>query len=396
MRVAVIGAGPAGSEAASRLARGGADTTLYDPELDREKPCGGGVPWRGLREFEDLLDATLPAKDVRHVLFEAPSGKAASVTLPSPLRIFSRRTLDARWVARAEASGARVRADKVVEVAPDAGMRVRTASGAEERFDLVIGADGATSRTRRALSTPLGRQDLSQAVGYYLPDRTDDVARLAFTETLQGYLWSFPRVDHVAVGACAPLAAGDADALWREVDAYVARLDPSLDPSRLPRYGAVIPALRPETLETNRIAGPGWLLVGDAAGSVDPLTREGIAPGLRSAALAADAVLAGRPERYALDWKRALHDELLWASERSGRFFEPLLTERLVRYLDRSKAIRGVMADLILGTQPYRTLKRRLLRAGVPFLVESVRSKLRTAPPRSTPRAPASTRSLPR
>jgi geranylgeranyl reductase family protein len=396
MRVAVIGAGPAGSETAFRLARAGVETVVYDPAPDREKPCGGGVPWRGLREFEGLLAADLPAREIRHVLFEAPSGATASVTLPSPLRVFSRRTLDARWAARAAGAGARVRAEKVVDVARDRGMRVRTATGAEDRFDLVVAADGATSRTRRLLSTPLAAEDLSQAVGYYVPGRTDDVARLAFSPTLRGYLWSFPRVDHLAIGACAPLAGGAAASLWREVDAYVARLDPSLDRSRLPRYSALIPALSPESLRANRIAGPGWLLVGDAAGSVDPLTREGIVPGLRSAALAADAVLAGCPERYALDWKRQLLDEMLWASERSGRFFEPALTERLVRYLGRSRAIRAVMADLVLGHQPYRTLKRRLLRAAVPFLLESGRAALRTARPPSTPRAPASTPSRPR
>jgi flavin-dependent dehydrogenase len=392
----VIGGGPAGSETACRLARGGVATTLYDPSFDREKPCGGGVPWRGLREFEGLLDAGLPACEVRRVLFEAPSGRAASVTLPSPLRIFSRRTLDARWAARAEASGARLRAEKVVATVPGDGVLVRTAAGSEERFDLVVGADGATSRTRRSFSTPFRECDLSQAVGYYLPDRTDDVARLAFSPTLRGYLWSFPRVDHVAVGACAPLASGTAGSLWREVDAYLARLDPALDPSSLPRYSALIPALSPAALGANRIAGEGWLLVGDAAGSVDPLTREGIAPGLRSAALAADAVLAGRPERYAAAWRVSLGDELRWASERSDRFFDPHLTERLVRYLDRSKAIRGVMADLVLGEQPYRTLKRRLLAAGVPFLYEMLGAALRTAPPRSTPRAPASKPFLPR
>ena len=92
----MIGAGPAGSEAAFRLARAGVETVVYDPALDREKPCGGGVPWRGLREFEGLLADDLPAREIRHVLFEAPSGATASVPLPSPLRIFSRRTLDAR------------------------------------------------------------------------------------------------------------------------------------------------------------------------------------------------------------------------------------------------------------------------------------------------------------
>lgn len=389
MRVAVIGGGPAGSETAFRLARGGIATTLYDPSFDREKPCGGGVPWRGLREFEGLLDPDLPAREVRHVVFEGPSGATAAVTLPSPLRVFSRRTLDARWARRAESSGARLRAEKVtgLEVFSGAekGPIVRTASG-EERFDLVVGADGATSGVRRRFSSGFRKEDLSQAVGYYLPAQTDDVARLAFSPALRGYLWSFPRVDHLALGACAPLTPGGAALLWAELDAFLARIEPSVDPRRLERYSALIPSLGPKTLQEDRIAGSSWVLVGDAAGAVDPLTREGIYHGLRSGTIAAEAILAGRPERYESDFRSRIAGELLWASSRRERFFAPDLTERLVRYLDRSKSIRAVMTDLILGEQPYRTLKRRLLRAGMPFLWDLARSTLRIAPPPSTDR----------
>ena len=113
-------------------------------------------------------------------------------------------------IARAEAAGTSVRREKVVAVVRDGAMRVRTASGREDGFDLVVGADGVSSRMRAALSARLEAEDLSQAVGYYVPGRSDDVARLAFSPTLRGYLWSFPRVDHLAVGACAPLADGSA------------------------------------------------------------------------------------------------------------------------------------------------------------------------------------------
>ena len=372
MRIAVIGGGPAGAEAASRLAAGGAQTILFDPSFDREKPCGGGIPWRGLQEFDGLLGEGIPAADIHHVHFEGPSGGSASIKLPAPLRVFSRRTLDSHWAERAGRCGAMLRREKIVSVSRGDRFLLRTASGDQQVFDFVVGADGARSLMRATFARPFAPEDLSQAVGYYVPGRTDDTLRLAFREDLHGYLWSFPRLDHLAVGACAPLAPRSAARLRAAVERYLLRLDPGLDPSALPYYSALIPCLSSASQARDCKAGPGWCLVGDAAGAVDPLTREGIYYGLKSAALAAGAILRGRPEEYPDDWQAACGGELRWASQRSERFFEPELTDRLVRLLGASAAVRKVMVDLVLGRQSYLTLKRRLLASAPAAAIEWV------------------------
>jgi flavin-dependent dehydrogenase len=104
------------------------------------------------------------------------------------------------------------------------------------------------------------------------------------------------------------------------------------------------------------------MLLGDAAGLVDPITREGIFFALRSGMLAAAALGGAAPQRVYADAVRdELHDELRRAARLKAGFFRPRFTSMLVDALNESAGIRHVMLDLVAGRQPYRGLKRRLL-----------------------------------
>src|SRR5215470_7018022 len=92
-RVAVIGGGPAGGRAAWRLADAGFETTLFEPRTRFEKPCGGGIPARGLADYPFLQDPRLPGKSVTRCVVIAPSGRRAEVRLAEPLLIFRRADL---------------------------------------------------------------------------------------------------------------------------------------------------------------------------------------------------------------------------------------------------------------------------------------------------------------
>src|SRR6185369_17430801 len=109
-------------------------------------------------------------------------------------------------------------------------------------------------------------------------------------------------------------------------------------------------------------SGPGWMLLGDAAGLVDPITREGIYFALQSGILAARSLATRDPSRaYADAVRDELHDELRRAARLKAGFFRPRFTSMLVDALNQSAGIRHVMVDLVAGRQPYRGLKRRLL-----------------------------------
>ena len=125
------------------------------------------------------------------------------------------------------------------------------------------------------------------------------------------------------------------------------------------------------------MAAARWALIGDAAALCDPLTGEGIQYALRSAMLLAetlrqDGCAARYPGRLLDDCGR----ELLLAARLRERFYAPGFPRRMIRYAGRSAAIREVLADLVLGEQGYRGLKRRLLSAAPRFLLESLGAAL--------------------
>jgi flavin-dependent dehydrogenase len=377
VKAAVVGAGPGGALLAWHLARDGADVTVFDASHSREKPCGGGVTARAL----DLLppappDDPLPARLVAECRFESPTGEGVDVALDRPVAVAARRDLDAWLLRRAVAAGARHLAERVTEV--DGTGRVRTAAGAARGFDVVVGADGAGSLVRRTLLGPTPKERLVMAAGWYARGTSPMVVR--FLPELSGYLWLFPRPDHVGVGICAPLASVATKQMLDRLERDVAVSFPALLEVEGERYAHTIPSPSADPRSILEVAGARWALVGDAAAFADPITGEGIFFALRSAAVLAQTLKeSGSPAGYPA---RALDDfgrELNKAAVLRDRFYAPGLAPRMIAYARRSRAIRGVLADLVLGEQGYLSLKRRLLRSGPRFLLETAAARLFSA-----------------
>jgi geranylgeranyl diphosphate/geranylgeranyl-bacteriochlorophyllide a reductase len=372
VRVAVVGAGPAGSLLAWRLARDGALATVFDPSHPREKPCGGGLTAKAL----DLLPAApaadpLPVRRIRACVFESGDGESVDLVLASPVAVGARREIDAWLLRRAVEAGARHVAERVVAVE---AARVRTAAGRDEPYDLVVGADGAGSLVRRTFLQPTPPSRLCMAAGWYA--RGDSPMLVRFTPGLAGYLWLFPRPDHVGVGICAPLAAVPTKELVDRLEATVSRHFPALLETEGGRYAHTIPSPSQDPASILEIAGERWALVGDAGALADPITGEGIYYALRSAVVLADTLREdGSAARYP---PRALEDfghELLKSAALRERFFAPGFARRMIAFSRRSPAVRDVLADLVLGRQGYVGLKRRLLRAGPRLLWQVLRGR---------------------
>ncbi|MBA3295978.1 MAG: hypothetical protein H0U19_03515, partial [Acidobacteria bacterium] len=209
-------------------------------------------------------------------------------------------------------------------------------------------------------SRPFARQDISIACGYYVHGVTTDRIDIAFENDPADYLWSFPRQDHLAVGVCAQADVASTSMLMPVVDRW---MQANVVGGRTERYSWPIPSLTLGALEREMPCGDGWMLIGDAAGLVDPITREGISYALQSAEIAAEC-LKDEPRastRYAERLRGAIYDELSLAARLKARFYRPAFIALLITSLQRSARIRAVMADLIAGEQPYHSLRRRLL-----------------------------------
>jgi geranylgeranyl reductase family protein len=308
--VAVIGAGPAGSIAALVLARGGARVALVDKaEFPRDKACGDLVGPRGVQVLDDLGVPLAGTEPVGDMLVVGPTGR--SVRLPCR----AGRTYPGRGVALA-----RTDLDRTLRSAAlEAGCVGRTARAGDPRFDggrlagfelsdgstlhadVVIGADGATSRVAAAAGlVDAARVLWGFALRSYLDAAVDLPTIVLWDEArwrgFPGYGWIFP-----GPGGRANLGVGVGVLGDRTAGGHAARaLVPFV--GVLQRFGLLDPAAR---LPAERLGG--WLkmgmvgtvpargrvlLVGDAAGLVNPLQGEGISEALASGRAAAEAVLA--------------------------------------------------------------------------------------------------------
>lgn len=364
MDVAVVGAGPAGAWAATRLAAGGAAVTLIDGSHPREKPCGGGVSGRALSLLGDSAGRLAQGVTIASASFEH-RGRTVSMELGDTgggvrLSVVSRRVFDSYLVDRAAAAGAKLLITRALDLRREERAWNVTTRGGMVRARWVIGADGPGSLIRRRVSAPFERADLSIAAGHYVHGRTSRQIDIAFEDHPRGYLWSFPRHDHLAVGTCAQADESTSGELLRITEAW---LDRHVNGGTRQRYSWPIPSLRADTLERERPSGEGWMLAGDAAGLVDPITREGIFFALTSGEYAAESILEGRDpaSAYASRLRDTIHAELILAARLKARFYRPQFMALLVSALQRSARIRSIMADLVAGEQPYGTLRRRLL-----------------------------------
>jgi flavin-dependent dehydrogenase len=301
-------------------------------------------------------------RTIERVTFEV-SDRSAAVDLASDydLRVFDRELFDAALLREASEAGAQFVGARLTAIARTNRHWILNAGAHVIETPWLLGADGAGGVVRKRVFRPFARGQLSIAAGSYVDDVETSEIVIAFVDEPSGYLWSFPRPGHLAVGACAQADETTPAEMHAITDAWLDRYAPAAGRTRR-RYAWPIPSLGADDLEAEQPSGDGWMLLGDSAGLVDPITREGIFFALRSGLLAAAALQsADASQTYATAVRDELHDELRRAARLKAGFYRPRFTRLLVDALKQSGAVRSVMVDLITGCQPYAGLKRRLL-----------------------------------
>lgn len=287
--VIVIGAGPAGSSAATMLARRGWQVALLEcgERPGMRKACGGGLEGPDA-EWLELPDELVHGRLVCRKHF-FPWGQT---TLSLPHVNTLRQELDAWLAGQAEAAGAQLvcaRAKSVQHVNQDKLEVLITGKGVEQTLaaHLVIFADGARTLARQCGSLGFAPRRGNTAIGvvYELawPEPSPDFYEIHFGATWSrwGYVWIFPKRGMVNVGIMALLE--DGARAEERLRAFIAGRPDLRDRPILRHIGGLIP-LSP----ASRIYADGLLAAGDAAGMVEALSGAGIAYAAASGRLAGE------------------------------------------------------------------------------------------------------------
>jgi geranylgeranyl reductase family protein len=385
--VLVVGGGPAGAAAGFWLAKAGHDVCVLERKaFPRDKTCGDGLTPRAVHQLRDMgLEPAIAARHHRH---DGLRAEAHGITLelpwpehpvfPSYGYVVRRRDLDQMVAEQAAAAGAAVRAssEALRPLTRDGlvtGALVKDKASGETReihARYVVVADGSLSRFGRALGTARNKA-YPQGIairGYFESPRSADPWIESCLDvhdrdgrSLPGYGWIFPLGDgtiNVGIGLLSTYK-GYRDVntthLMNEWSATAPErwgIDPDamLAPptgGRLPMAGSVNPK-----------AGPNWLIVGDASGSINPFNGEGIDYAYETARMAADlideAIVSGTGQplqRYTtmLDDEYGLYFKVARSFARI--IGQPVLMRELTRVGMRSQSLMEwvlrIMANLL-------------------------------------------------
>ncbi|HEY6493619.1 MAG TPA: geranylgeranyl reductase family protein [Trebonia sp.] len=287
--VAVIGAGPAGAMAAhAAAARGKRVVILERFPIPRYKTCAGGLIGASIKALPEGF--TPPVKAIATTFTFAMRGrrgktKAAKVPL---ITLVSRDEFDAGLVDAAVAVGATIYDDTIVTrlTADDDVVRISTRNRGDLTARIVVGADGSAGRTAAHVGVVAEQVYLGLELELVTPpDQATDWANRVLVDwgTIPGgYAWVFPKGGTLSVGVVAERGNPE------QARAY---LRDFLVKQRLDRQEVVVNSghlARVRTQDSPLYRGR-VLVAGDAAGLLEPWTREGISFALRSGAMAGRA-----------------------------------------------------------------------------------------------------------
>ena len=308
--VVVVGAGPAGASAAYAAAVAGRSVLLLEKaELPRYKTCGGGI----IGPSRDALPPgfELPLQDRVHAVTFSLDGRFTRTRRSRQMLfgLINRPEFDQQLVEHAQKAGAELRTGATVSRVEQHGSAVpdrRTVAvvlqgGETVLARSVVGADGSASRIGAHVGVKLDQVDLGLEVEIPVPETVAEDWKgrvlIDWGPMPGSYGWVFPKGDTLTVGVIS--ARGEGAATKRYLEDFVARLglagfEPSISSGHLTRCRA-----DDSPLSRGRV-----LVCGDAAGLLEPWTREGISFALRSGRLAGEWAVRIAEAHDAVDTRR--------------------------------------------------------------------------------------------
>ena len=299
--ICIIGGGPAGSMLAHKVASYDQKVLLYDHKAPWEKPCGGMLGQETISKNPELQNIPQSLINECHeIKYISPRDDSVTISPRKTIPVITRFELNKFLLNLALNSGATFIREKVLNISKDNSQWIIATNSRSYRSDIIVGAEGVNSIVREATIGKFSKKHLAQTYGYILSGIPDRQYITKFLD-IEGYLFVISRVDHASVGIGAMLGTESRTSLYKRLDDFIYDNYSGFKIEK--QFSALVPTVTDDNLFDKPCCGENWLLIGDAAGHVDPVVGEGIYFALESAKLAAQAILNEDIQSYDELWR---------------------------------------------------------------------------------------------
>jgi len=328
--VGIVGAGVAGSTCAQVLGAAGVNVALFDHSHPREKPCGGIIEDRVVKEF------SIPEKFLENKvkwLITERFGFRIKIPLKPPPFLVSRKTFDYYLLQRAlKNKNVKFFKEKVNHVIRRKNEWVlKTNGNISVSVKTLIGADGCPSLIRKYVFKPIPPEFLASTVGYNFQYSSAYIEKAFTKNTIEvyysskyapkmGFIWIFPKRTTINVGI-GGFESGRR--LKCSLDKFILSHPAGGRLRGLKRtfFTHLLPIIWTENFFDLPCSGDNWALIGDAAGHVNPVSGIGIYYAMKGGALCGLAFLNGDLRLFEKYWRNEYGDELYYGANIALKFY---------------------------------------------------------------------------
>lgn len=404
--VIIVGAGPGGCTAACYLGRLGRKVLLLDKEkFPRDKTCGDALSGKTLKVLEELgLEKKiqkLPHARLTGVLFSSPSGESIRVKFPkkdvkgeNDKGYCMRRMYTDKMFFDAAKKTDNVKIierflvqDVIFEDGQAVGVKGiylgRKRAVKEFRAKVIVGSDGVNTVVGKRVLGPefiMDERHTCDAVRVYydgIKDLTDDMEIHFFDSCIPGYFWIFP-IEKGKANVGLGLVSKDLKEMMKKKGKnLITLLNEAIENEPLIKKrfkgaeaeGKITGWRLPFGSHKRRLAGEGWLLIGDAASLVDPFSGEGVGNATISASIAADVIdKAIKEDELGLqrlaEYERRVWEELSdelelnYNLQRAGKF--KFLLDRVIHKAATNDEIREIISTSFVNDEAKKKFRSPL------------------------------------
>ena len=348
-----MGAGVAGSSCAQVLGEGGVNVVIFDHSHPRDKPCGGFIEDRVLKELtipENLLENEIKWSLAERFGFRVKFLFDASHFLTSR-KDFDHYLLDKALINK-NVVFSNERVDQIIKK-KDIWI-LKTTKGKSVEANFLVGADGCPSFVRKQVYRPIPKEFLAVALGYEMPCTKDFLEENFAGNTIEiyysrrylkkaGFIWIFPKRASINIGIG---SKEPGSTLKQALDNFISVHPAGKRVKALERkfFAGLIPEIWSKDFFDLPCSGDGWALIGDAAGHVNPVNGMGIYYAMKGGMLCGKALLKGEIRFFEEYWRDDFGDELSSAAKLVSDFYGgtsfalwiPFLFRNFARRLKRS------------------------------------------------------------